>query len=42
MLSRDGQGKTLGEIKASTHQVVKAPMSYNNLEQQLKFFAGAS
>ena len=42
LVARDGQGKTFDEIKASTRQVVKAPSSYNDLEQQLKFFAGAS
>jgi len=42
LVARDGQGKTLDEIKASTRQVVKAPTNFNDLDQQLKYFTGLS
>jgi hypothetical protein len=36
-----GKGRTIDEIKSSNKQIVKAPSSYLEMIQQLKYFAGA-
>lgn len=40
LVETQGKGKTLDEIKASSKQEVKAPTTYMEMVQQLKFFAG--
>jgi hypothetical protein len=41
IIQTQGKGRTVDEIKASNKQVVKAPTSYNDMTQQLRYFAGA-
>ena len=36
-----GKGRTVDEVKALKKQIVKAPTTYIEMIQQLKFFAGA-
>ena len=41
IIQTQGKGRTVDEIKASNKQVVKAPTSYSEMIQQLRYFAGA-
>lgn len=41
IIQTQGKGRTLEEIKSASKQQVKAPTTYIELTQQLKFFAGA-
>jgi hypothetical protein len=40
LIQTQGKGRTIEKIKASSKQVVKAPTTYLELIQQLKFFSG--
>ncbi len=41
IIQTQGKGRTLDEIKSASKQVVKAPTTYTELIQQLKYFCGA-
>ena len=41
ILLTQGKGRTIDKIKSSNKQIVKAPSSYLEMIQQLKYFAGA-
>eukprot|EP00957_Ditylum_brightwellii_P145880 11108316-Ditylum_brightwellii.AAC.1 len=38
LVQTQGQGKTLKECKVSAEQVVKTPMSIDELEHQMEFY----